>query len=234
LRNNPRIKSPCFSEEMIQACLDTMRSASAEELFEILPRIGVLRDSRFGKPLLELLEQKEDIKRREFAAYALGALGAKESLEPLKRALLETRDLRGAAARDFQMAVIEAIGAIGDDAAAEFFLPILSEGPPGKQSARLHRCIIESLGALAQQGGKRSLEVLLSLTQIGDPELRALALSELSVAYWHRPNEIDQATLQRILDLTNDRSAVVAESALAALESLADVGCRRAERLFKK
>jgi len=219
---------------MIQACLETMRSANAEDLFEILPRIGVLRDSRFGKPLLELLEQKDDLKRRQFAAYALGAMGTKEFLEPLKKAFRETRDSHGAAARDFQMAIIEAIGALGDDAAAEFFLPILSEGPPGKQSARLHRCIIESLGALAQQGGGRSLEVLLSLTQRGDPELRALALSELSVAYWHRPNQIDQATLQRILELTNDRSPVVAESALAALESLADVGCHRAEKLFKK
>lgn len=219
---------------MIQACLETMHTANAEELFEILPRIGVLRDTRFGKPLLRLLEQKEDLKRREFAAYALGALGTKEFLEPLKRAFLEIRDSRGAAARDVQMAIIEAIGSLGDDAAAEFFLPILSEETPGRQSARLHRCIIESLGALAQQGGGRSLEVLLSLTQKGDPELRALALSELSVAYWHRPNEIDQATLQRIVDLTNDRSTLVAESALAALESLADVGCRRAERLFKK
>jgi HEAT repeat protein len=234
LKKNPRSKNPCFSEEMIQACLETMGAGSAEELFEILPRIGVLRDSRFGKPLLQLLQQKGDLKRREFAAYALAALGAREFLEPLKKAFLETRDSRGAAARDFQMAAIEAIGALGDDAAAEFFLPILSEGQPGKESARLHRCIIESLGALAQQGGGRSLEVLLSLTRKGNPELRALALSELAVAYWHRPNEIDQTTLQRIVELTNDRSAIVAETALAALESLADVGCRRAERLFKK
>jgi HEAT repeat protein len=219
---------------MIQACLETMDSANAEDLFEILPRIGVLRDARFGKPLLELLEQKDDLKRREFAAYALGALGTKEFLEPLKRAFLETQGSRGASVRDLQMAIIEAIGAIGDDAAAEFFMPILSEEQPGKQSARLHRCIIESLGALAQQGGRRSLELLLSLSRRGDPDLRALALSELSVAYWHRPNEIDEATLQRIVELTNDRSPVVAESALAALESLADVGCRRAVRLFKK
>jgi len=52
------------------------------------------------------------------------------------------------------------------------------------------------------------------------------------VAYWHRPNEIADSTLNRIHELIDDRTPVVAESALAALQNLADVGCRRAEDLF--
>jgi len=91
---------------------------------------------------------------------------------------------------------------------------------------------VESLGFVAQQGGERSLVALLELTAHGDQELQAQAISELSVAYWHRPNDVADSTLERIFELTQSPNAIVAESALAALQSLADVGCRRAESLF--
>ena len=96
----------------------------------------------------------------------------------------------------------------------------------------MSKWIIESLGAIAQQGGTRSLEALLELAVHADPEIQAQALSELSVAYWHRPNEIEDSTLERIYELTTHHEALVAESALAALQNLADVGCRRAEAFF--
>lgn len=64
------------------------------------------------------------------------------------------------------------------------------------------------------------------------PELRAQAIMELSVAYWHRPNKIPSRILVRICESTRDQDTVVSESALAALRSLADVGCRRAEMMF--
>jgi hypothetical protein len=92
--------------------------------------------------------------------------------------------------------------------------------------------IIESLGAIAQQGGSRSLDALVELVTHDDPEIQAQALSELSVAYWHRPNEVSDSVLERIYVLTTHPEAIVAESALAALQNLADVGCRRAEAYF--
>ena len=92
--------------------------------------------------------------------------------------------------------------------------------------------IIESLGSIAQQGGVRSLDALVQLTYHADPELQALSVSEISVAFWHRPNEIEESILARICELMSDHNSVVAESALAALQSLADVGCRSAEMLF--
>jgi HEAT repeat protein len=220
-----------FSEEMIQECLRIMASGDIEDLFGIIPRIGVLRDRRFHEPLLSLLHHR-DTKRREFAAYSMGAMGDHDFLEPLKLAFCEAQDLRGRAGEDLQIAVIEAIGSLGDDAAVEFFLPILKSPGPGRSSGKLPKWIVESLGAIAQQGGERSLEALLEITWHGDPELRAQAISELSVAYWHKPNEIADSTLERIYELTRDRDPVVADSALAALQSLADVGCRRAEALF--
>ncbi len=224
-------KTPRFSEEMIQDCLLVMNSGDIEDLFEIIPRIGVLRDRRFHEPLNGLLLDK-DAKKREFAAYAMGAIGDREFLDPLKKAFLEVRAMKGFGVEELQIAIIEAIGAIGDDAAVDFFLPILKSSGTARDLGKMRRWIIESLGAIAQQGGTRSLAALVEITDHDEPELRAQALSEVSVAFWHRPNDIEDSILERIYNLTHDRNPIVAESALAALQSLADVGCRRAEHLF--
>lgn len=230
LEKTPSRKVSRYSEELIQDCLLTMESGDIEDLFQIIPRIGVLRDPRFHNPLILMLSH-EDTKRCEFAAYAMGAMGDHEFLGPLKQAFLEARKMRGFGAQDFLIAVIEAIGAIGDDAAVEFFLPILKNSDT-TASVRILKWIVESLGAIAQQGGARSIEALLETTEHHNPELRSQALLELSVAFWHRPNEIPEATVKRIYGLTRDRNPLVAESALSALQSLANVGCRRAEKLF--
>jgi HEAT repeat protein len=232
-------KTKRFSEEMIHECLSVMESGSIEDLFEIIPRIGVLRDPRFLEPLLKLLEH-ENIKRREFAAYSMGAIGDRSFLEPLKKAFNKAKQIKGYGARELQIAIIEAIGSIGDDAAVDFFLPALktccatkaAEGKRAKTAGRMSQWIIESLGAIAQQGGGRSLEALIELVMHDDPEIQAQALSELSVAYWHRPNEVSSSTLEKIVELTRHPEAMVAESALAALQNLADVGCLRAEAMF--
>lgn len=225
-------KTKSFSEELIQDCLRVLRSESIEDLFEIIPRIGVLRDRRFHEPLLSLLDC-EDTKKREFAAYALGAMGNQEFLAALRKVFLEAESMRGRAAEEFQIAVIEAIGAIGDDAAADTFMPILrADRDSMKPSGKLWKFIVESLGAIAQQGGERALRGLLEMTYCKDPRICAQALGELAVAYWHRPNDVPDEMLVRICELIQDKNAIVAESALSALQSLADVGCARAERLF--
>jgi len=225
---------------MIKECLEIIESGDIEDLFEIIPRIGVLRDSRFQEPLLALLRH-EDVKRREFAAYSMGAMGDRVFLEPLKKAFIKAKQLKGFGARELQIAIIEAIGAIGDDAAVDFFLPALKsccatkashERKNARTAGRMSQWIIESLGAIAQQGGSRSLDALIELVDHEDPEIQAQALSELSVAYWHRPNEISDEVLEKIYQMTTHPEAMVAESALAALQNLADVGCRRAEAYF--
>ncbi|NWG12022.1 MAG: hypothetical protein HXY20_00630 [Acidobacteria bacterium] len=216
---------------MIQDCLRTMESASGEELFAIIPRIGVLRDPRFKSVLLALLSHR-DLKKREFAAYSMGAMKDPDFLEPLKEAFHGARSLPGLRSEDLLIALIEAIGAVGDDAAVDFYLELMREPLRGKQAVQMRRWIVESLGSIAQQGGRRSEAALLELTAHEDPELRARAVSELSVAYWHRPNELPEEILVRICELTRDTSRTVTESALAALQSLADVGCRLAEQLF--
>ena len=225
---------------MIRECLEIMESGNIEDLFEIIPRIGVLRDPRFKEPLLELLAH-EDVKRREFAAYSMGAMGDRSFFDPLKKAFNKAKQLKGFGARELQIAIIEAIGAIGDDAAVDFFLPALktccatkasAEGKSARSAGRMSQWIIESLGAIAQQGGSRSLDALTELLTHDDPEIQAQALSELSVAYWHKPNEISGMILEKIYALTTHDAAMVAESAWAALQNLADVGCRSAEAYF--
>jgi len=234
-------KKERFSEEMIRECLVVMESGDIEDLFEIIPRIGVLRDARFKDPLLAFIAH-EDIRRREFAAYAMGAIRDRAFLDPLKQAFLRAKQLKGSGSRDLQIAIIEAIGSIGDDASVDFFLPALKSCCASKASAetkgagkiasRMSKWIIESLGSIAQQGGVRSLEALIELMEHDDPEIQALAVSELSVAYWHRPNEIKDETLQKIYNLTSNGESAVAESALSALQNLADVGCCHAEDFF--
>jgi hypothetical protein len=230
-----------FSEEMIVNCIQIIENGDAEELFEIIPRIGVLRDPRFHTPLVKLLLSK-DTKRREFAAYSMGAMADRAFLEPLKKAFLEATKLKGFGASELQIAIIEAIGAIGDDAAVEFFLPTLksccltkatvARKAAGKNAARMGKWIIESLGTIAQQGGRQSLQALFELTAHPDPEIKAHAISEISIAYWHRPNDVDDTTLERIYELTVHPEAIVAESAISALQNLADVGCKKAESYF--
>jgi HEAT repeat protein len=226
---------------MIHDCLRIIDSGDIEELFEIIPRIGVLRDSRFQEPLIALL-RRGNAKQREFAAYSMGAMADRVFLEPLKKAFLDARTGKGFGSRELQIAIIEAIGAIGDDAAVGFFLPTLksccakkasgARKREGKNAAKMGKWIIESLGAIAQQGGSQSLNALLELTEHPDPEIKSLALSEISVAYWHRPNDVDATVLEKIYSLTKHPETIVAESALAALQNLADVGCHGAEIYF--
>jgi HEAT repeat protein len=223
-----------FSDEVVEECLRIMAAASGKDLFEIIPRVGVLRHPRFAEPLTALLIHK-DLKRREFAAYAMGAMGDRRFLEPLKAAFAEALALKGSRAEELRVAIVEAIGAIGDDGAVEFFMPTLRTPPRNRQERQIQRWMLEALGAIAQQGGEASLAALLELaTQRHTPELRAPAIMELSVAYWHRPNKIPGRVLDRICESTRDRDSVVSESAIAALRSLADVGCRRAETMFSE
>ena len=228
-----------FSEDAVMECLKVLESGETENLFNFLPRIGVVRDQRFRPYLLALFKHK-DIRRREFAACAMGAMADEAFFEPLKAAFLKTRRFRDFGGRELQTAIIEAIGALGNDAAIDFLLPELLN-PRGKagggrnsKDRGIRRWIIGAIGAIAQQGRPRSLAVLEKLAVNEDPEIQVMALTELSGTYWHRPNDIGDEMLRDIYDMTASGNPAVAEAALAVLQNLADVGCARAEALFKK
>ena len=232
-------KKKNFAEDEVLKCLKILEYGGMDDLFELIPRIGIARDRRFNPHLIALLEHK-DVMKREFAACAMGAMADEAFLEPLKAAFLKTRRLKDFGSRELQTAIIEAIGAIGDDDVVDFFLPELlnRRGAAGggwnkKNNDATHRLIIEAIGAIAQQGRRRSLAALAELAMNEDPEIQVLALAELSGAYWHRPNDISDEVLRVIYSLTANDNPAVAEAALAALQNLADVGCARAEAFFR-
>lgn len=228
-----------FSEDSVLECLKVLESGETEDLFELLPRISIVRDRRFYPLLLALLEHKE-VRRREFAACAMGAMADGVFLEPLKKVFYKNRQLRDFGGRELQVAIIEAIGAIGNDDAVDFFLPELlnlrqaAAVGRNKKDDEMCRCIIGAIGAVAQQGRPRSLATLAELATSEDPQIQVMALAELSGAYWHRPNDISDDALSDIYGMTAIGNRTVAEAALAVLQNLADVGCKRAEALFRK
>ena len=60
--------------------------------------------------------------------------------------------------------------------------------------------------------------------------LRAQAVRELAVAYWHRPNEVPETVFHAMTVLAGDDSDEVRGAALSALSDLAQLGCEAAEQ----
>ena len=229
-RKKPRIKKETrYSEELIQECLEVLESGDVEELFEIIPHLGVVRDSRFNKYLVDFLGH-DNTRVRQFAAEAMGAVGQPVFLRHLKKVFLEAGNKKGFGGDTFLGAILQAIGDIGDDRAVEFLVPSFEDSrEQGRESFKVQKWVLESLGTIAQQGGEKCLGALLDLAQHVDPVVRAQAITEISGAYWHRPNEIPEEALRKLQELTQEQNESVADSALAALQELADVGCRGAE-----
>jgi hypothetical protein len=151
------------------------------EVHSLGKREGSLRDhppdwSSSGTPdsptPLTALLTHGDLKRREFAAYAMGAMGDRRFLEPLKRAFTEALALKGSRAEDLQVAIIEAIGSIGADGASIFSCR-LSEGPPRTgRSGRSRDGCSRPLGPL------HSRAVRLVCSRVADAVLEGKAMRE--------------------------------------------------------
>jgi len=92
--------------------------------------------------------------------------------------------------------------------------------------------IIDVLGLIAQQDGRRALDELAALMEHPDFCFRAQAISAIAGAFFNRPNEIPGEIFERLLARFRDSNLYVQDALIGALESLADVGCRRAAALF--
>ncbi|MEJ2721643.1 MAG: HEAT repeat domain-containing protein [bacterium] len=221
-------------EKLTDTCLRIISEGDAEEILDILPHIRVLRSPEFFQPLIQLLNDGK-LEQRSAAAAALGSLGDPECIDPLRQAFLSISSPRKREARPLQAAIIGALGEIPSPQAVRVLQEIQQldplEGNPGDRHRRL---LVSALGQLAQQEvGLAEAELVTFLTE-SEPTLRSLAVTELALAYWHRPNQISGTLLQQIFDLTADTSDEVAIAAHAGLNSLAQLGCRKAEVLISQ
>jgi HEAT repeat protein len=214
-------------EKLIQTCLSILIEGQAKKLYEVLPHISVVRSPLFLEPLLKLL-QSGNRNQNEFAAVALGSLGDARAIEPLYEVLVKPSTFRGKGSQSLQASIIHALGDIGDERAIEPLQAIYK----GEGAAALRRkgWILSALGNLAQQGHVVAVKELTRVMKEKDTTLRAQAVRELAVAYWHRPNEVPETVFHAMTVLAGDDSDEVRGAALSALSDLGQLGCQAAKQ----
>lgn len=218
-------------ERLTDTCLRVILSGDSEKIFDILPHIRVLRSNRLLRPLVELLAQGR-LEQKVAAAAALGSLGDPECIAALRKAYNGTGGPSKRVSGALKSAIISALGEVPIPDAVQL-LGEINRSDEARDSFKSRRTalVIGALGHLAQQGvGSAETELIHFLTD-EQPANRALAATELSLSYWHRPDRISGALLHQLFDLTCDRSDEVCTAAAAALLSLAKLGNSRAEFL---
>jgi hypothetical protein len=216
-------------ESVVERCICVIESGTTLERYKVLPEISVLRHPRLLRPLLRVL--REGLRKdKEFAALALGVMERTECLGALYEALVNDRNHHGAGTQSLQTAIIVAMGEIRQDAVVRYLRMAIDFTFKGDTFIRgRQKLILSAAGHIAQQGGVEALEFLKEYLDSEDHSLRAHALTELSVAYWHRPNEIPDDILQTLFRLTRHRWKDVKAAAISAVADLASLGCVRAE-----
>lgn len=213
-------------KQLIQHCLEILEEGDEGQIYEILPHLRIVRSPTFLAPLLRLLETGSG-NQVEFAAMALGSLGDPAAIEPLFEVF---KGLAGKTGTESQQAhVIQALGEIGDDAAMEPLQQIyrMRSGSRKLQVERKRR-VLEAMGCLAQQECVTAVKELIGLMREERGTPQAQAITELGVAYWHRPQELPETVLHAMISLAEDRDEEVKRSARSALSNLARLGCERA------
>ena len=214
-------------EKLIQTCLRILKDGSQRERYSVLPHIRVLHSPAFVAPLLELLRSFEK-DQQQLAALALGCLGDPKTVQPLFSAFMTSVE-SGAATHSLQTAIIVALGEIGDDGALEPLLKIYELSLPGGDFLlRRKKLVLTALGNLAQQGSRRAEGKLREFLRQEVAGLQAQALSELCVAYWHRPQDLPPEVCREMVSMVGSPDEEVHEIALSSLSTLADLGCSAA------
>lgn len=215
-------------------CLEAMDTYKGPDLLAILPHISVLRDPRFLDPLLAMLNNSNG-RKREFAILALGALRSPKAVPALVRCFRSLEKSASGSRLSLQLGIVHTLGDIGSDEAVPFLRGQLRSLPPRARN-RVNRetRIIESLGHIAQQGGARALSYLMELAAGRTARLCALAIPEIAVSFWHRPNELPAKVLRLLQDRLSDEDGHIRQAAFYALENLAHLGCVKAEQILVK
>ncbi len=219
-------------DQLVATCIEILKSGNEAERYKILPHVSVTRCQRFLDPLLGMLGSGTP-GDQEFAALALGALGDPAAIDPLFAVLQDTHIFNKGRNRSLEAAVILTLGEIGHEKAVDLLLQVYGLRYLGESSAHNRKVnVLSALGLLAQQGSERAVEQLLDLATQEQSDRQAQAVTELSVAYWHRANEVPDTVLKAMYKMTQSGADEVRRAAVAALSTLANLGCRRAEGYF--
>ena len=211
-------------DELKKTCLNIIRRGYHNEIIDVLPHLRILRSPAFQEPLLELLD-KGNHDQRVAAAMALGSLGDEQAIDALRNAFEQT----GAGPDTLQTAIIEALGELGSERAVTAIVELYRLPTDAFALQRTHLAI-GALGQLAQQGVTAAEDELLRLMTDPDEAIRVQAVTELSVAFWHRPTEISDRLLNVILGLATRDTEEVRMAAKASLSNLAQLGSKAAEK----
>ena len=220
-------------EKLIRTCLRILQNGTQRQRYGVLPHIRVLHSPAFVAPLLELLQSTEK-DQQQLAALALGSLGDPQTVQPLFEAFMNSVN-SGAANRSLQTAIIVSLGEIGEGNAVEPLLKIYElSASSGNFVLRRKKLVLIALGNLAQQGCRQAEGKLRQFLREETAGLQAQALSELCVAYWHRPHELSEELCREMLSKIESPAEEVREIALSSLSTLADLGCQGAEGYFSR
>ena len=219
-------------DQLVATCIEILRSGSEAERYKILPHVSVTRCKRFLEPLLKLLTSSS-AQDKEFAALALGALGDPAAIDPLFAVLQDTLIFSKGRNRSLEAAVILTLGEIGHERAVALLLQVYGMRYLDEPSAHNRKVnVLSALGLLAQQGSESAVGELLTLAAREDSDRQAQAVTELSVAYWHRAHQVPDRVLNTMYGMTQAGADEVRKAAVAALSTLANLGCRRADGYF--
>ena len=219
-------------DEFYHHYVELLKSKDINSCFDLIPTIGVCKDRRFFPYFKDFLFSG-DRRKEKLAICAFAAMADREALPFLFKKFEDPSVFKGKGSHEIQTALLEAIGDIGDDDATEGLMKIFNIQIKNDNFRRKRKVfVVETLGDIARQGGQKALSKLVELLDDEDFLVRATAITSISSAFWHRPNEFPPQIFERLLSLFKDSNLYVQYSLLSALENLADLGCKQAMELF--
>lgn len=205
------------------------RWQAAFELSKVLQagKDPALKDPRFAVELCQLFADSanDDPRVRRYLALAMGRLGDRRAVAPLREAVADEGQAGRPADADTQIYAIWALGSIGDPAA----LPDL-ERLAASPDAGLRKASVHALGAFPGDEPKRALEAALAdavedvrwnaaiaLARRGDPAATPVLLDLL-----------DRGHLDKVEGLQPDQREEALLQAIAVAPGLGDAAVREA------
>ena len=205
------------------------RWQAAFELSKVLQagKDPALKDPRFAVELCQLFADSanDDPRVRRYLALAMGRLGDRRAVAPLREAVAEEGQAGRPADADTQIYAIWALGSIGDPAALPDLERLATSPDPGLRKAAVH-----ALGAFAGDEPKRALVAALgdAVEDVRWNAAIALARRGDSAAAPVLLDLLDRGHLDKVEGLQPDQREEALLQAIAVAPGLGDAAVREA------